>query len=314
MRTAFAVAAIVSAASAGYASDPPSDLPSLQEAWAGEDLSPEQRTALVERTVQAPFAEAAPLLLKAKSETQPLYGINYFPEGAPWNGDRLQPRDRRYIMVVEAWRRSMSIKEDDPAKAKVLLSLLRRASTAKEKQILIHAILNYEWSPDAAPVLREIAKDGREDLSVRSRAASTLLSRTDINAAMPLAIEVMQAHEKGRPRLEAFHSMSNQGNRLFTLTDENQRALLVFGFKNLAALPKEDLQSGYFAARRLGFVLRIENEFAPDQKAPRYQGDHGLTDEFFIDTTKNAQRWYSANQESLPLLPGIAQERVDLTP
>ena len=75
--------------------------------------------------------------------------------------------------------------------------------------------------------------------------------------------------------------------------------MLAAGFEIITELSDENLQTGYFVARRLGFILKIQDEFAPNQKASKYQGKHGLTDEFFIDTVKNAIKWYSKHKKEI---------------
>jgi len=59
------------------------------------------------------------------------------------------------------------------------------------------------------------------------------------------------------------------------------------------------LQIGYFAATRLGFILRIQNEFAPNKKEPMCQDEHGLTEELFIGTVKNAIQYNKENSKTL---------------
>lgn len=270
---------------------------SIKDAWAKEDLSPDDRTALVERSKKEPFAEIAPVLLKTLVDYQPFCGINPWGD-TPWNNDRLRPRDRTYLMANTVWLNHMSPK-DELAKAKILLSLLQKASGPTEKSIIIGAIMYDQWCPDAEAVLLALADNKKEDLGIRRASASTLLSRCEINTHMPLAVEIILAHKKGLERRQAFNFTTNQGNRLFTLTEPNKRSLLAAGFQTITELPDKDLQTGYFVARHLGFILKIRGEFAPDQKARRYQGKHGLTDEFFIDTVKNAIKWYSKNKKEI---------------
>ena len=159
--------------------------------------------------------------------------------------------------------------------------------------------MNYQWCPDAETVLLGLAKNKEEDLGIRRSAVSTLLSRCDINAYMPLAVEIVLAHKKGLDRCQAFNYTMNQGNRLFSLSDENRRKVLVAGFDIVTELPDKDFQTGYFVARRLGFMLKKEDEFAPNQKERKYQGEHGLTEEFFIDTVKNAIEWHTKNKREI---------------
>lgn len=268
-----------------------------KDAWAKQDLAPDERTALVERSKGEPFAEIAPILLKMLVDCQPFYGINPWGD-TPWNNDRLTPRDRTYLMASAVWQHHLSSK-DNSENSKAVLSLLQKSSGKTEQSILIGAILNHKWCPEAESVLLNLAKNTEEGLGIRRSSVSALLSRCDINTYMPLAVEIILAHKKGLDRCEALHLTTNQGNRLFTLTEQNKRRLIAAGFQSIVELPDNDLQTGYFAARHLGFILKIPEEFAPDQKARRYQGEHGLTDEFFIDTVKNALKWYSENKKKL---------------
>ncbi|MGA1872009.1 MAG: hypothetical protein ACMUJM_26125 [bacterium] len=269
----------------------------IKDAWYEEDLSPDERTALVERSKKEPFAEIAPIILKALVDYQPFYGINPWGD-TPWNNDQLTRRDRIYLMASAVWQHHMSPK-DELAKAKILLSLLQKASGQTEKSILISAIMNKQWCPEAEAILLSLAKNKEENLGIRRASASALLSRSDINTYIPLAVEIILAHKKGLDRCQAFNLTTNQGNRLFTLTEQNKQMLLSAGFQTIMELPDKDLQAGYFAARHLGFILKIHGEFAPDQKDRRYQGKHGLADEFFIDTVKNAIKWYSKKKKEI---------------
>lgn len=201
-------------------------------------------------------------------------------------------------MASAVWQHHLSPK-DNLDKSKIVLSLLLKSSGKTEQAILIDAILNHQWCPEAESVLLNLAKNTKEDLGIRRSSASTLLSRCDINTYMPLAVEIILAHKKGLGRCEALHFTTNQGNRLFSLTEQNKQRLVAAGFQSIEELPDNELQSGYFAARHLGFILKIPEEFAPDQKARRYRGEHGLTDEFFIDTVKNALKWYSENKKKM---------------
>jgi hypothetical protein len=271
--------------------------PSIKDAWSKEYLSPEERTALVERSKKEPFATIAPILLRTLVDNQMLLG--YCPWGdTPWNNDRLRPTDRTYLMASVVWQQHMKPR-DDLEKAPILLSLLQNASRQNEKSILIGAIKNSQWCTEAEKVLLAIAKDKKEDLGIRRASVSTLLIRCEIDIYMPLAIEIILSHDKGMPRNQAFNFTINQGNRLFSLSEENRRLVLATGFEVLTDWAENELQHGYFVARQLGFILKIRDEFAPNQKKRKYQGEHGLTDEFFIDTVKNALRWYSKNKKDI---------------
>jgi len=292
MKAVTIIISLLLAFTAGFAAES-----SPETNWFKEGLSADERNALVERLKNEPFDKIAPVILKALVDHQPAYGIN--PSGhTPWNDDRLTPRDRTYLMASAVWQHHMSPRDDLP-RAKVVLSLLQRAPQPAEKTILIGAIRNHQWCPDAEKLLLEIANNKDEDLGVRTSSVTTLLSRCNVNAYIRLAVEVVLAHKKGSPCCQAFHFTMNQGNRLFTLNERNRRLVLATGFEILTELPGAELQSGYFVARHLGFMLKRENDFAPDQKAKKYQGEHGLKDEFFIDTVKNAIEWYSENKKEI---------------
>lgn len=270
---------------------------SIKDAWSKKGLSPDARTALVVKSKKEPFAQIAPILLKTLVDYQPLYGINPWGD-TPWNNDRLRPPDRTYLMASAVWQHHMKPR-DDLAKATILLALLQKASGQSEKSILIGAIQNSQWSPDAEKVILGIAKDKKEDIGIRRASVTALLRRCEINTYMPLASEIILSHDKGMPRNQAFNFAINQGNRLFSLSETNRRLVLSTGFEVLSDWTESELQHGYFVARRLGFILKFRDEFAPNQKARKYQGKHGLTDEFFIDTVKNALRWYSKNKKDI---------------
>jgi hypothetical protein len=41
-------------------------------------------------------------------------------------------------------------------------------------------------------------------------------------------------------------------------------------------------------------------EFAPKQSDPKYKGENGLKDAFFIETVENALRWWEDNKSAYP--------------
>ncbi|MBC8206122.1 MAG: hypothetical protein ISR84_00310 [Kiritimatiellales bacterium] len=268
----------------------------IQSAWAQPGLSAEERNALVAQAKNMPFAEIVPGLLKTRVTYQPDHYIN--PWGAtPWNNDDLEPQDRAYLMAVEAWQHHM-YPADDWSKASVLLNLLRQSSDKLEQSVLIGTMVNSQWYPDAEDVLLVMALNKEEDLEVRRAAASALLSRCEIDEYMPLACEIILLHERGLPRCRAFNLTTDKDYRLHSLSLQNKRLMTFTGFRILAELPRNNLNIGYFVARRLGYLLRLKDEFTPN-KSGKYRDANGLTDAFFSDTVKNALQWYSKNKQEL---------------
>ena len=265
----------------------------IKNAWSKEDPSPDERTALVEKSKKLPFDKIAPTLLTTLVENQPFYGINPWGD-TPWNNGRLTPKDRTYLMASAVWQHHMEPR-DDPAKAKTLLALLQKEEGVTGKSILIRAIMLNQWCAEAEQPLLKIATNGTETLDTRQVAVTALLKRCDLDTYIPLGMEIVNSYDKEMEKNQAFNSLTNQGNRLYKISEKNRDLLLSTGFAILIQLDDEDLQHGYFVALQLGFILKIPNEFKPDQKTEKYQGQHGLTDDFFIDTVKNALEWYSEN-------------------
>jgi hypothetical protein len=184
---------------------------------------------------------------------------------------------------------------NDLSKAKTLLSLLAEAPQAPEQRFLIRAIHHRQWCPQAEQALLDICKSTNKEPDVRLISAEALLEHCDLNTYMPIAIEVVAAHDRGLGRVYAFDSVSNLGYRVFTLNERNKRMLLATGFKALSDLPENEMRYGVTAAMRLGWILKIKNEFAPGpaQKAENY---HGGRQQFSTDTVKNALKWYSKHE------------------
>lgn len=273
---------------------------SLQAQWSRKDLSADQRDELVELSKKESFQKISPILLKVIGDGSQ-YPLCYsFPLGKnPWNHERLSSVCRTYLMALAVWGHHMS-PPVDPTKAKILFALLQDSKNDAEKKHLLSSIKHRQWIEEAEQVFSRIAKDREESSGVRGIATHALLERCDINSYMPLAIEIVQSQKKLFDRIQIFHSLTNLGNRLFSLTEKNKQLVLSIGFEILSELPDEDLQHGYFVARRLGYILEMENDFVPDQKAEKYQGKQRLKEEFYSDTTKNALNWYSANLELFP--------------
>jgi hypothetical protein len=265
--------------------------------WRRQDLSPEERTALVERSEGQPFEEVAPLILRMLVDYQPRLALNIVG-GTPWDDDHLGPREKTYVMAFTVWNHFMATR-DDPPTAKVVLSLLQEASTSTEKTILVGAMWSHQWCPDAEETLRHVAENDEEDLGVRTLAAATLLYRCELNAYMPLAMQLVSAHEQGLSRCQAFDLVTNMGNRLFRLNKVNRQKVLRTGFGILKGLPEAEMERGCVVACRLGFLLEVPDRFQPDQNDPRYRGEYRLKAEFYVDTVKNALEWYAEHMDEM---------------
>ncbi len=91
---------------------------------------------------------------------------------------------------------------------------------------------------------------------------------------------------------------SSEWGRIETNNRPAARALLETGFELLQRIPRQRIDQGYFVALHLGFILKLKDQFKPDQQAEKYQGPGGLTKDFFQDTVRNALAWQA--REGVP--------------
>jgi hypothetical protein len=269
----------------------------LEAQWHRKDLSPQQQDELVERSKVAPFEEIGQTLLATLVEYRQYSGSGLMNQDKPWHNDRYAAAQSTYLMARTVWVYHMR-HDRNPTMRKTLVGLLQRATTPAGKLRIMPYLAVEQWCPEAEPVLADIANDSKESADVRTHAVRTLLRRCDVNKYISLLIRIALDQPKGGARRDAFFHGSNAGNQLFAMDETNRRAFLSTGFSILTELPEERVQDGYFVARHLGFVLRIDSEFTPDQSSKEYQGEHGLLDKFFADTTRNALLWYSKNKKT----------------
>ena len=269
------------------------DASRMEKDWRCEDMSDSDRDELVEAAKKAPFEKVAPILLELLVEDRSFMWINLWGD-KPWRDERLSLQAKPYWMARTAWQYHLKAGKD-ASKPRVLLSLIRKSSGEQEKlTLLISAVLNGHWSKEAEPLLHEIAKNPEEKRYTRLEAVRALLFRSDINKYMPMAIEIILAHEKRLPRHKAYCETLSIGGRIHALNEKNRELVISTGFEMLAELPAGEL--GYSIALRLGFILKEKNQFAPDQDLEIYKGEHGLAKAYFSDTVKNALKWHSDNR------------------
>lgn len=262
-----------------------------KERWLARNLTPEALKDLSASAKRLPFETIAPVLLKALVLHQPTFS-------SPDDRQDVTPQERTYREALEAWNHQM-LPRRDPAKARVLLSLFRKATDEPTQTRLLHALEFDHWCPEAEPDLVALCADTKACPELRARSISTLLHHCDINTYLPTAIRISLEAEKGIERCQAFCFNTHLGNQLFTLNEANRRLLLSTGFSILRELPPGHLDYGYFVASQLGFVLKVPGEFTPDQDLPKYRGQFRRKDEFYIDTVKHALAWYELHGASL---------------
>lgn len=265
--------------------------PALLQDWLVTKHTDAERTAIVGQSKTLPFSQLAPTLLKVLVEYRSTFGHYNHVGEQPWNDQRLKPRQRNFVMAEVVWSHHLR-GADDPAKGRALLNLLPKGSANPHgRYLVIDAMTHSQWVPEMEPVLKAMLTDDDRGSDARRAALNCLLHRGDINAYMPICIEHIQSSGALPMQLREFNLLTNQGNRLFTLSKSNRKKLINLGFELLERLPHQQHQTGYFVALHLGYLLKIEDQFKPDQHAEEYQSPSGLTDAFFTDTVKNALNW-----------------------
>ena len=262
---------------------------------AQSDLPAERRDALVTALSSAPFSEVMPrilpLLVMSPAPAEPGMGPK------PWLSDAHSERAKIWYAAGAVWQSHLR-GSPDPRKTATLLSLLSSAKDVRQQDLLIRA-LEHQWDAAAEKPLLDILAQPSAPPNLRVQSAKILLHHSDIRRYFEPAMQLLTSLPPEKSPA-AFQEITNLGYKTHQLSSDQLRALARFGFGLLAAAQVEGKDtSGYFLARRLGFILQIPGEFSPDQKSPKYNSGHGLTDDFFKDTERNAMIWYSANKSTL---------------
>ncbi len=168
----------------------------------------------------------------------------------------------------------------------VLLDLFKRTSSSELKTRLLGDIY-YRWVDDAEPIISALLKDDQENSQCRIAAGRVLL----------------------RHGLENYHeqilNFAKTSDHLFIrerwwdlLVDMRHRSksgvdarVVEMGFELILEAKRQHpdyAHAGSFIACGLGRY--VGENFQPDQ-TKRYRSKHGLKDEFFADTVKNALHW-----------------------
>ncbi|MFA6288813.1 MAG: hypothetical protein WC661_15640 [Opitutaceae bacterium] len=270
--------------------------------WPQSFLTLRERNVIFKAVGDEPFAKAAPVLVRALVEFRPdFYWLNRSGD-TPWDEKRYTNGQKNYVLAQTLWEAHLA-RPVDPAKADILVGLLRTAQRAEEKTMLIYALSNNNWTPAAVPLLAAIAADPHETLAARSCAINALLRHDDINRHMPRAIEIALASPIILERVLIFDGITTDvdpGNT--PLNQESRDRLVSAGFEILMALQEKDWRGGgYFIAGKLGALLGGENNFHPNKKDPKYkQGKGGgLTEAYYTDSVRNALAWNQARMNSV---------------
>jgi hypothetical protein len=154
---------------------------------------------------------------------------------------------------------------------------------------------------DTVRRLSTIAQDQNENAELRRAVVPILYQYGDPNAYLDLAIELTSPETSPLAIAEAFRFATPVRNS-DRLTPENVARYLNHAFQLLEDIDDKKSGTGYFLAMHIGAFVGVEpvspgqGSFAPDQRLPEYQGEHGLKDSFFQATVDNAMKWWAENK------------------
>jgi hypothetical protein len=245
--------------------------------------SNQERDEIVEELVKTKPLESAPGILALMRENcspmEPGFGAK------PWMEDRLSVRARIWYAAAHVWD-ALFEGPSTPDRVETLLTLLTVNEDSYSRSRVLKKLRNDQWESSAEAPVSAMAADPRNDSSIRGLAFETLLTRTGPKHAKD-AMEYLETLPPDE-QAGAFVSILNTANGFFTWPEDLRKEVIGVGFGILEHTAAKDKKRGYFLARRLGSLLQVPGEFAPDQDDPRYRGEHGLNDQFFSDTVENA--------------------------
>ncbi|BCM94319.1 hypothetical protein IAD21_06226 [Abditibacteriota bacterium] len=234
-----------------------------------------------------------------------------------WNGagsaeldkKSLPPRWQVFYAVSRVWSaQDMRLSRQKGERATVGKTLVAYLPEARNQVRLLNELGNNgsegNWVNEAGKPVSALFLDATADPSVRLAALQCLLRHTG-EKYYPQAKEVVQAWPEQpwqqlnlkellmKALLQA--DLRNRKAKKRTVADAD---FLRLGFSLLPALENLKDGGGYFLA--VSLEDSVSQDFEPDPKNPKYQGQYGLTDAFFADTTKNALAWWKKNRKALP--------------
>ena len=282
------------------------------------DVPRDQVDAVVDWLDTMDFAEvarpAATVLARPASKGRVYRGMDPGFTPAQWEAEERGWETPAQSVARNLWKRKTADPKDEAA-SKVLADLATGFPPADEgvRRVAIDTLTtparaSGTLNPVAFAALSKLVVDSREPPDLRRRAAMGLIH--DAGPGLPVPPErnltlmlqwrrdyfrnlpdVIHAQPTLLDRHAAFNDLTNLGNRLFDLRHDDFAALLRVGFELIEAAPPDDAAGAYGTARRLGYMLRRPDEFAPPQ-AEHKNASGNLADSFFLTTADNARRWW----------------------
>lgn len=235
------------------------------------------------------------------------------PSMAIWNSagreiDKLAPVEWQiFYAVSRSWNRQVK-KLPRNHGGILLLDLLNKTSSPFARKRLLDDLI-HRWITDAEPNVVALLTNPKNNITTRITAGIALIKHSKKNY-FDLIFENAKESKPSTRRL--WYDLLV---RYVTQTGIDPRVVQM-GFDLIEveqALNPNYAHASYFLAIKVGEY--VGQKFQPDQKLMRYHNEHGLTDEFFEDTVKNALNWWGKNKEKIEqkLLQKTAQQAISPT-
>jgi hypothetical protein len=219
------------------------------------------------------------------------------PKGGIWNSLGTREHERTGPVHWQIWYAVNRVwsKEIDrvPAakRGEALLGLLNKVAKGDERYYVIYA-LTHDWDPCAEADVAKLLRDPAEASKIRLVAGLALI----LHGKESYRDVLLAAAAKGdlAERERWFELLSDPRYKQRMGSDAR---VVRLGFELIEAeraKTPDFIHGAYFLALNAGRY--VGEEFAPSPHDPRYRGQGRLTDQYFIDTVDNAQRWWAKNR------------------
>lgn len=260
--------------------------------------SGKRRDAIVEELSARPFAEAGPPAVQmiGRSDGRSIYNPS---TDKPWLEERCSEGEKARYAAVEIWN-SVIERAGAGSLAEPLVALILESRSDFERLTYLSAVLNRHYDDRVKAPLERLARDSSQPPEIGLKAAAILVHRVDANGYFADLLAACSRIPEPLTRAGRFRDSTDRLAE--TLSEDNRRRLLRYGFALLDEIDDGKAGHGYFLALYLGDVLGIgpmfggRSAFVPNQDLPQYQGEAELKDCFFEDTVANARAWWREQQ------------------
>ncbi len=282
------------------------------------NISPEKRGELYENLTNVDFeliaAKLATLLgtYSVVSNGEYVSGVGPLTK-QPWTEERLNKRERIVFTLRQLWSHHIGDASSRNKRFGLMLALVEDATVDKGRFVALNVVKTclhsgkYDAYSSLPPVtnvidrLDKLAWDESLPADLRQNIIAVLFEHADPNRYIDLAMDFAESEPTENKRMQVFQYCTPPYQRE-KLTGNNRSRILRYAFSKLNNIDDGKTGKGYSLAPYIGYFAGVkpiregQGEFAPDQRLPQYQGEHGLTRSFFQETVNNARAWWKTNQ------------------